>query len=226
MSNRDPDSRYEDLSQALDFVWWQQAKALHTAIMGLVTGYDPATKRARVQPAVRILKTDGSTMDRPLILNVPVKQTATGGWMIHQEIAEGDVVLVVFNERGIDRFKTAWGELADPTVDALFSERDAVAIPWGVETVAPAATTGVVIQNEDASTVVSIQGDKVVIQVDSGERVYIGGESDAQQLATREFVERHFNTHVHPSPSGPTGPPTYPAPLTAGDDITDKTRAE
>ena len=51
--------------------------------------------------------------------------------MIHQQINTGDVVLLVFNERGLEKFKVRWGQLSDPTMDGFFSERDALGYPLG-----------------------------------------------------------------------------------------------
>ena len=100
-----------------------------------------------------------------------------------------------------------------------------MAIPWGLEDVVPVADTGIVFQSADGETYVSLQedavtvrragttitvaDDKVVIETATGANVYLGGESSAQQLATREFVEVVYNAHVHSTPVGPSGPPSW-----------------
>ena len=166
MSNRDPDIRYETLAQALRFDWIQNAKLLlHTVTPGLVRAYDPETKRARVQPAIRrLMVEDGeeSTLDRPPILDVPLRQPATGTHLQHHQIDEGDVVLLCFSERGIEKFKAQWGELSDPPRESCFAERDALAIPWGVETITPVRSTGWIVQNESGSCYLSL--DQTIIR--------------------------------------------------------------
>ena len=73
-------------------------------------------------------------------------------------------------------------------------------------------------------SIVITAGD-VTINVPSGSNVNLGG-TGGEEVATKTFVSRHYNAHVHPSPTGPTGPPTFPAPLTPGQDITRKVLAE
>ena len=244
MSNRDPDGRYGGARQTLPFAVKQWVREIvHTSVPGIVRAYDSTTKRAQVQPALRAVYTDGrEPAARPPIVDVPVRQLGTGGWLQHQAIVAGDVVLLLFSQRGIESFKENWGELSDPTSGILFEERDAVAIPWGLENVVPVADTGIVLQSADGETYVSLQedavtvrragttitiaDDKVVIETGSGVNVYLGGESGAQQLATRTHVAQTFNAHFHSSPAGPTGPPTVAPPLTDGSDITAKGRSQ
>ena len=163
MSNRDPDVRYENLAQELDFDFQQKTKTLiHTALPGIVRHYDARTKRARVQPALRMLFTDGTpAKEKPPILNVPVRQTATGAHMMHQQLDVGDVVLLVFNERGLEKFKQNWGTISDPTQEGFFAEKDAWAIPWGVENIEPVRSTGWLIQNASGTCYVSVDDDTI-----------------------------------------------------------------
>ena len=172
MSNRDPDIRYETLAQALRFDWIQNAKLLlHTVTPGIVRAYDPETKRARVQPAIRRLMVDEKGMERNFerepILDVPLHQPATGTHLQHHQIDEGDVVLLCFSERGIEKFKAQWGELSDPPREACFAERDALAIPWGVETITPVRSTGWIVQNESGSCYLSL--DQTIIRGITGD---------------------------------------------------------
>ena len=61
MSNRDPDAREETLSQGVPFFGNMLLQRVHTSLPGIVIEYDPMTRRARVQPAVDLLFTDGSS---------------------------------------------------------------------------------------------------------------------------------------------------------------------
>ena len=261
MSTRDPDARYENLTQVVEYWWSEKIKTLHTDIPGIVRAYDPLTKRARIQPALHLLLTDGSEVEKPPILDVPLRQTATGGHMVHQQVDEGDIVLLIFSERGLEKFKEVW-TLAAPGLGAVMAERDAMAIPWGIETIAPVVETGWVAQSADGITFFSLQGadqtitaqveaqtnvllegqsqtititcgdnqviitpGKVVIEVSTGEKVHIGGES-GQPLATDTFVGTQYNTHIHSTPMGPSGPPLVAAPRVPGADITAKGESE
>lgn len=172
MSNRDPDTRYErSLAQVLRFCFHEEAKLIHTAIPGTVLAYDATTKRATVQSLVGLLIAEEDAeqpgeevlvgKQRPHILNVPVRQVATGGHMMHQQIDAGDVVLLIFSERGIETLKEQWGEHVDPPQDAFFAERDALAIPWGREDVTPVRSTGWIVQAAKGMMYVSADGDTI-----------------------------------------------------------------
>ena len=174
MTNRNTESRYERPEQSIPFAIEQWVRQhVHTSLPGIVREYDAATKRARVQPAInRLVLNDGAeqpeSMERPIIINVPLQQVSTGSHMLHHQVDVGDVVLLVFTERGIERFKAQWGQASDPTMDGFYSERDAMAVPWGVETIAPVRETGIVMQNADGST---------NLQLDSGTIKLVVGDS-------------------------------------------------
>ena len=110
MSTRDPDIRDERLGRWFreSALSWTKAN-LHTSIPGIVQEYTASTKRAKVQIAMRLLMTDGETMPRPVILNVPVVHPSGGGWIIHLPLQADDAVLLVFSERGIQAFKETFG---------------------------------------------------------------------------------------------------------------------
>ncbi len=154
---------------------------VHTSLPGIVREYDSETKRARVQPSInRLVLNDGETqpesMERPIIINVPLRQTATGQHLMHHQVDAGDVVLLIFTERGIERFKSQWGELSDPTMDGFFSDRDAVAIPWGTESIQPVRETGIVLQNADGSTNLQLDSGTIKLVVGSSSITITDGE--------------------------------------------------
>ena len=197
----------------------------HTALPGIVREYDGETKRARVQPAISLLEEDGGLVDRALLLDVPVVHPAGGGYVVHLPIAAGDAVMLVFSERGLTAFKRTFEQSA-PDVDALMSERDAVAIPgFGALSISPVSGDALCIQREDGTVSVVITDGDVTINVPTGSNVHLGGDG-GEELVTKSFLTRYFNTHIHPTPAGPSSPPTYPAPATPGNDVTTKTRGE
>ena len=103
--NRDSDSRYENLSQGVPFFGSQLLKRVHTSLPGIVQSYDAATRRARVQPAVDLLLTDGTSAQKPIILDVPVLWPTGGGYTLSLPLDAGDAVMLLFAERDIQRFK-------------------------------------------------------------------------------------------------------------------------
>lgn len=173
MSNRDPDARYERSEQSIPWMIQQWVRLnVHTCGLGLVREYDPASKRARVQPALRTIFNDGSPpADKPPILDIPLRQPGTGGYLMHQEIAAGDVALLLFSQRGIEAFKAQWGEISDPGKGCYFAMRDALAIPWGREDIEPVRSTGWIVQGADGAAYLSLDGD--TIRIITGESMVI-----------------------------------------------------
>ena len=162
MSNRDPDARYENLTQAIEFVTSQVMKNVRTALPGNIVRYDAATSRAQVQPAIDLLMTDNTAMPRAPILDVPVMHPAGGGYAFRVPLDVGDPVMLLFSSRSIARFKATL-ERGAPLSDDIMAEQDAVALPGFV----PRAFTPVgdaAMQSIDGATHVSIDGDEVTVQ--------------------------------------------------------------
>ena len=172
MTNRNPDARYETPEQVIPWMveqWVHQH--VNTCMLGMVDTYDSATKRARVQPGLRTRiapagDSPGELKVKPLLLNVPLRQISTGGHMVHHQVDKGDVVLVMFSQRGLNQFKSQWGQISDPDKGSFFAYRDAVAIPWGVETIAPVSDQGVVIQSEDGQTYIHVVDGQIKLVVE------------------------------------------------------------
>ena len=171
MSNRNPESRNERPEQVIAWAIEQYVRAnVHTHMPGIVLAYNPATKRAKIQPAIRTrlrptpANPNPGLIDKPPIVDVPVRQTATGGYMVHHEVGAGDVVLLMFTERGIDQFKAAWGRLADPSIGAYFDMRDAMAILWGEEDIEPVHDTGIIMQNRAGNSYIWLSDAGIVLQ--------------------------------------------------------------
>lgn len=83
--------------------------------------------------------------------------------MVHHEIRDGDDVLLIFSDRGLEQYKAQWGEISDPPPESYFSERDALAIPWGKGNIMPVRTTGWLVQTEDGAVYLSLDSDTVRI---------------------------------------------------------------
>ena len=220
------------LTTVLQFVLRQWAKAeIHTAMPGLVETYDPATRRARVRAALRLVTTtdtpgvDGDPMDRAPIVNVPVIFPSGGGFTMTFPLPEGSPVLLVMSERGVGDFKRTFEE-ANPTRGHFFAESDAMAIPgFGPLTVTPFDEEGATLQRDDGTAAVSVRSDRIDIHVASGQHVNIGGPG-GEELVTRSFLSTFYNTHVHLVGATPSMPPTVQAPVTPGTDLTRKLKAE
>lgn len=168
MSNRDLDSSYSHLDQVLGFCFRQEMKDVHTSIPGVVESYNAETKRASIQIAMNMLiKRDNlagnpESVARPIIQDVPVLHVAGGGYVIHVPLVRGNAVMLLFSERGIERFKERF-EVSDPTVGSFFAERDAVAIPGFGSLEHKLAGDGLTIQTEDGQQSVQIHADGTIV---------------------------------------------------------------
>lgn len=100
----------------------------HTCLPGIVKTYDPSTKRANIQPALKRKYIDGNLVSLPIIPNVPVGFMQTQTSIISVPVKPGDDVLIIFSERSIDNWKTQGGE-AIPDDVRKFNLSDAFAIP-------------------------------------------------------------------------------------------------
>ena len=163
MSNRNPDSNYDQLYQSIDFFLRQRFKDLHTAIPGTIVSYDSITKRAIVQPALDMLDTSGNRVTRAALADVPVLHPSGGGYVVHLPLVANDAVMILFSERGISHFKQTY-QVEAPEFSVVMSETDGVAIPgFGALTITPAGP-GLVAQTEDGGTYIQIDGTKIKIK--------------------------------------------------------------
>ena len=90
---------------------------LHTAMPGMVVSYNPLTKCADVQPAIkRALKTDDDDVvheELPVIHNVPIEWTGGGGFAMQFPVRRGDNVWLIFSEAATTRWRTT-GQISEP----------------------------------------------------------------------------------------------------------------
>lgn len=105
---------------------------LHTATPGRIVAFDAAANTATVQPLLQRVYVDASGTETvssaPLLKAVPVWFPRGGGFRMTWDLAEGDVVLLVFCERSIDTWATSGGEV-DPKPRRKHDWSDAVAVP-------------------------------------------------------------------------------------------------
>ena len=231
MGNIDRETDLRSPTTVLRSVLAEFRKTLLTSVPGIVEAFDPARRRARVQPAIQTrLSAGGELITQAPLLDVPVLFPSGGGYTMLFRLQPGDPVQVFFTHRGLSEFKQSLAE-SPPSPGRIISATDAVVIAgWGGRAgelaVSPAVEEGVSLQREDGSASIRLTADRITLDVPSDQKVYIGGEAAAQELATKQFVQNLYNTHVHATPAGPSGPPVTAAPLTPGADVTKETLAE
>lgn len=107
------------------------ARNMYTAVPCIVLSvYDQgADQKIDVQPSVNTLYKDGTDLEHPPIMGVPLIYPASRSSMLSFPIFVGDTVLCIFSHRGIDNFKIGSGRPTVPTDYRKFDKRDAIAIP-------------------------------------------------------------------------------------------------
>lgn len=163
MSNKNPEKKYNNMTDMLSFVFEQMTKNLYITIPGIVDSYDSATKRAIVHPAINIEKTDGETVLYESIVNVPVVWPSGGGFTVLSPLPSGEPVLICFSQRGITKFKETFAE-SDPGI-GLFDKEDAYIIAgFGGLSVTPATENGISIQSEAGTDYIFVENNKIEIK--------------------------------------------------------------
>ena len=104
---------------------------VHTALPGRIETWDPVTQKANIKPLIQRLVATESGEELvealPVLPQVPVIFPRTAAYHITFPVAAGDHVLLVFNERSIDKFIAGNGEDTDPDEYRMHDLSDAVA---------------------------------------------------------------------------------------------------
>jgi hypothetical protein len=128
----------------------------YVSMPGVVLDFNPAQQTATVQPSLRKLGPDPTGTDKvnplPPLRNVPVLFFGSGSWRVTVPVNANDQVMLLWSDRGLDRWKgtipgTIDGTVAPPTqtIDPgsnnLHHLADAVAILGLVPPAAPRLST-------------------------------------------------------------------------------------
>lgn len=180
---------------------------IHVALPGRVESYDVATQKANVQPLLKrvIASEDGEEVLRmPVINDVPVIFPRGGGFFLSFPIQAGDHVLLIMNERSIDKWVVNDGGEVNPDDLRMHDLSDAVAYPGFYP------FTKSVDDAHASNLVIGKDGGKQ-IHVKSAQ-VALGSENPADFVALANLVSSQLSsiataltTHVHagvtPGPS-------------------------
>ena len=120
-------ARNDTLGSAILISIVEALKEVNTVLPGIVEEYDADNRTATVRAAINVLMRDGSQRLRPLVQDAPVVFPEAGGYSIRYPLAEGDSVLLLFSQRGLDSWKRSHA-LAAPGLGPIFSENDAIVL--------------------------------------------------------------------------------------------------
>lgn len=93
-----------DFFEAAEQVADARLSIIHTALPGTVISFDATTCTASVKPSLTYYRSDGNTLDYPVIVGVPVFMPHAGSAQITYPVKKGDECLLVFSERSIDEW--------------------------------------------------------------------------------------------------------------------------
>ena len=104
---------------------------LSTCTMGVVVGIHKSLHdmSVDVEPTLKELQKDGTSISNPVIYRVPVQMPGSGTSLINIPLHIGDTVLLVFVNRSLDVWKTSNGFPSTTNNFRKFDSSDAVAIP-------------------------------------------------------------------------------------------------
>lgn len=86
-------------------------------------------QRVDVQLLVDRVRPEGETLKHPVVLNVPIVFPGSKSSQLTFPVVQGDIVLCVFSQRSLDRFKLGAETNHTPTDFRKYSRADAMAIP-------------------------------------------------------------------------------------------------
>ena len=104
---------------------------LSTCTMGVIVGIHKSLHdmSVDVEPALKELQKDGTSVSNPVIYRVPVQMPGSGTSLINIPLHIGDTVLLVFVSRSLDVWKTSNGFPSTTNNFRKFDSSDAIAIP-------------------------------------------------------------------------------------------------
>ncbi len=163
VSNINREKEYDNLTDWLEFATRQVLKDLYTVLPAIIESYNVATKRAKVKIALTQMSTAGKAIEYPIIADVPVIFLACSEYIIQFPLKSGDNVLIVFSQRGLDKFKVTYKQ-EQPSLHGFFSMADAIAIPgFGTLSNNIADPDALNIQTTNGQTYMTLKNDIITI---------------------------------------------------------------
>jgi hypothetical protein len=211
----------------------------HTALPARVEEYYPDEQKIDAKPLIkrRVVGGDGSELleELPIIPDVPVVFPRNANFFLTFPLAAGDLVLLVFVERSLDKWLASTGEDTDPDEFRMHDLSDAVALP-GLYPFSSALKDvdkeRMALGRDKDGMQIHIAADHVEI-TSGGSTLRVSGKGSSAELqlgdgavhaAISEKMEAMWNTfvtgmtafdlHTHAGvTSGPstTGPPSVPS---------------
>jgi hypothetical protein len=167
-------------------------KNVHTMLPGQVQEFDADTQRVKVQIVCVRLMEDGTTLDYPVLIEVPVMVYRFGPFAVTTPPTAGDTVAVFFSERSMS-YWLAHGKTGQPPTERRFFDlADGFAVPGifpKTDTLSDFATDAIEIRNEDRSVRIRLTEAGEIEITNGTTTVTVDGASVSIDNGTVEVVQ-------------------------------------
>lgn len=178
-------------------------ESVHTSLPGIIVAYDAETHRATIQPTIRLLRDNGVEIEIPELSDVPVIFPSSASFDIDFPLEKGDGVLLLFSESDTGFWRDSDGSISSPCTASKFGLDNAVAIPG----LSPKPIRGRCKIHIDKDDVITFEAKKLVFDgpivfhdnLIVRKDIFVGA-TDAKGVSVMD--------HLHPTPAGPSSPPT------------------
>ena len=166
-------SQDESLSSTFDFINNKIKQGLNIMLPCQVLAVDRTKNRVKVLPLIALLKTNGETMNRAIIDDIPICNLSAGGFIINFPIKVGDFGYIKSNDRDISLFKQSY-KISKPNTTRKNDFADSIFIPdvinQNLYNISSEDSEALVIQSYDNSTKISISSGKIILQAETIEQ--------------------------------------------------------
>lgn len=195
---------------------------LHVATVGRIERYDAGQQVADIQPLLkrRVVYDsgeEGPAETLPVLPGVPVLFARSASFFLSLPLKRGDHVMLVFMDASTDRFLAGQpGAVTDPGDFRTHDMSDAVALAglWpSSRALGQVDPDNMVMGADDGGAQIHIRPDGTVEIKLGGAAAVNFSAALAEKLETLWGQSKtNFDTHVHPTGTGPSGVPVTPAP--------------
>lgn len=188
-------NRTPTLAEVIRVAFERRLMDVYVSMPGSIQSYDPVKQTATVLPLLRKLgpTTTGTDIVTPLpaLQSVPVMFFGSGSWRITVPVSVGDQCLLVWADRGLDKWKGTQPASYDPThtVDPasfnLHHIADSVAILGLVPPAAPRAATATdrMSIGSDGGAVAEFLPARINLGAGASQALVLGGQFQSHMTA-------------------------------------------
>lgn len=208
-------SQDESLSSTFDFINNKIKQGLNIMLPCQVLAVDRKMNRVKVLPLITLLKTNGETMNRAIIDDIPICNLSAGGFIINFPIKVGDFGYIKSNDRDISLFKQSYKN-SKPNTTRKNDFADSVFIPdvinQNLYNISGEDSEALVIQSYDNSTKISMSNGKIILQAETIEQratnhIYTGGAIKHDGTSIDKYHTHMQNAGDHFGAGVDTTPP-------------------